>query len=50
MQTENKNNSSKISENGGLYSKINMSVKTADIIISVLIFAIVVTVIIALNM
>lgn len=37
-------------KSGGLYDRINMTVKTADIIITVLIAAIVVTVIIALNM
>ena len=39
-----------VTKNGGLYDKINMTVKTADIIITVLIAAIVVMVIIALNM
>lgn len=45
---ENKDN--KTTKRGGLYEKINMTVKTADIIITVLILALVVTVIIALNM
>lgn len=45
---ENKDN--KTTKSGGLYEKINMTVKTADIIITVLILALVVTVIIALNM
>lgn len=39
-----------VTKSGGLYEKINMTVKTADIIITVLIAAIVVTVAIALNM
>lgn len=39
-----------VTKSGGLYDKINMTVKTADIIITVLIVAIVVMVIIALNM
>lgn len=45
---ENKDN--KTTKSGGLYEKINMTVKTADIIITVLILTLVVTVIIALNM
>ncbi len=45
---ENKDN--KTTKSGGLYEKINMTVKTADIIITVLILALVVTVVIALNM
>lgn len=40
----------KTTKKGGLYEKINMTVKTADIIITVLILALVVTVAIALNM
>ena len=45
---ENKDN--KTTKSGGLYEKINMTVKTADIIITVLILTLVVTVVIALNM
>ncbi len=40
----------KTTRSGGLYGKINMSLRTADIIITVLVLALIVTVIIALNM
>ncbi len=51
MDNENKNNTNQKHENnGGLYGKLNMSLRTADIIITVLVMALVVFVIVALNM
>ena len=51
MDNENKNNTNQKHENsGGLYGKLNMSLRTADIIITVLVMALVAVVVIALNM
>ena len=49
MDNENKNEA-KLKENRGLYSRLNMSLRTADIIITVLVMILAVVVIIALNM
>ncbi len=48
MDNENKNEATP-KEQKGLYSRLNMSVRTADIIITVLAMALVATVVIALN-
>ncbi|MBO5912168.1 MAG: hypothetical protein J6Q76_01700 [Clostridia bacterium] len=49
MDNENKNEA-KLKEGRGLYSRLNMSLRTADIIITVLVMILAVVVIIALNM
>ena len=50
MNNNNDNNDKQPKSDGGLYGRINMSLKTADIIITVLILALVATVIVAIDM